>query len=336
MKKSYRVLVLGLLLAGTAIVLAVGASVGDHVCRKTKDGWYFSGGVSHWHVGATKLFTAHSIPSSLTKKSFYRDSTVVTAFQLLPGKRVYQTTLMRHGMPVEVRALYSIQDDLVIYGRYQEKAGITHWKYVVTIVDRSGGLTSQYDLASELQPACLSGEELLCSEVDRTLPPGKYLPETTLRILNVRNGAEIARKTLPPLVCNMISGKAREIFVLRRSEDWPQFIADRKNKSAGSYVEKYQMDSWHLMWSRKVMPNRGVPSRISIYEDLVYLAVQERQPDSAQAAEFWDFAFDCATGDEVTAPRGFDPLLCEVHVGGKTLRVIKKASGMEVREVSIP
>ena len=302
---------------------------------KTKDGWVCSGPIQY------NLMYPRSRPIVSNKnlvllekyrkrslRQFLHHSYYITALALTDGHTVYRTKISINGRPLQVLGIWPWQENVVVWGYYQEEPGLFNHICSITILNNRGKILKQFPLTLPLRPMAVDEKNsvLLCQQKVDEKDFEQHLDPQILRMVELPSGTEKFQVKIS-LFTDLATDQDGNVyinFLNQRNDAWIDYV-EKRAPYLSACIEKYSVVPWQKIWSVKVTPEKGYSQLLKCEKNTLWYAVYDE--DSAPLVEdkrkWIGGPLNCKTGEAVESQRKCDPYRIEAEVDGKHFLVTR-------------
>ncbi len=296
---------------------------------KTKDGWVCSGPIQY---GLSNTVTRPVISGNnivlleeYRKRSlmqFLHHSYYITALALTDGHTVYRTKISINGRPLQVLGIWPWQENVVVWGYYQEEPGLFNHICSITILSNRGKILRQFPITLPLKPMAVDEKNsvLLCQQKVDEKDFEQFLDPQILWVLELPSGTEKFQVKISPFsdLATDLAGNVYINFLNQRNDAWMDY-AEKRASFLSTCIEKYSVVTWQKIWSVKVTPEKGYSQLLKYEKNMLWYTVyhEDGGPLVVDRRKWIGGPINCETGEAVESQRKCDPYRIETEVDGK-------------------
>ena len=296
---------------------------------KTKDGWVCSGPIQY------NLMYPRSRPIVSNKNlvllekyhkrslmQFLRHTYYITALAMPDGHTVYRTKISINGHPLQVVGIWPWQENVIVWGYYQEEPGLFNHIPSITILNARGKILKQFPLTLPLKPMAVDEKNnlLLCQQEVDEKDFKQHLDPQILRVLELPSGTEKFQVKISPFtdLATDQDGNVYINFLNQRNDAWMDY-AEKRASFLSACIEKYSVEPWQKIWSVNVTPEKGYSQLLKYEKNMLWYTVYDEDggPLVEDRRKWIGGPLNCKTGEAVESQRKCEPYRIKAEFDGK-------------------
>jgi hypothetical protein len=253
---------------------------------------------------------------------FLHDVYYVTALSLSNGHTVYRTKIGINGRPLQVRGIWPWRENVIVWGYYQEEAGLFNHISSITILNARGKILKQFPITIPVKPMAADEKNnlLLCKQRVDEKDFEQFLDPQILHVLELPSGTEKLQVKISPFtdLAADQDGNVYIHFLNQRNDAWMDY-AEKRASFLSACIEKYSVVPWQKIWSVNVTPQKGYSELLKYEKNMLWYTVYDRDggPLVEDRRKWIGGPLNCKTGEALESQRKCDPYRIEAEVDGK-------------------